>query len=392
MHQVKMIMLLGTALYLNANIATAAAASGGAYGGSGGASAPTETTTTPSFKVLTQKEFPEGSYGPGHPITYRVLETPSYKTTTMVAGDSRYGVSYTGHAEFSDRFVADALKSDAHTLELGFGVGYHVRRIVEASKETPVSLALVEISLENVTQMDTYVGTTKSSAKIKVQRPCDGRKFLNVAKLKPESYDNIGAFHVMHFWTPTEILAALTNIHTMLKPDGTLTITLSDNPVITSSEYGKHAEKEPWTGSVFSHPLMSESYKLTHGDKTGQIVTHLPAGALAELLTAHGFEVLQAESYCDFYPQNVHTPFADHVEYVGVRAKKVGAPSPDLLAKWIAHAAVCETIRTTDHSDVLSAPESAALAREDAVFKAKHAYEANLRRLALWSTVKKGAK
>lgn len=86
-----MIMLLGTALYLNANIATAAAAaaSGSAHGGAGeSSSATTETTTTPSFKVLAQKEFPAESYGHGYPITYRVLETASYETTTMVAGDS----------------------------------------------------------------------------------------------------------------------------------------------------------------------------------------------------------------------------------------------------------------------------------------------------------------
>jgi hypothetical protein len=153
---------------------------------------------------------------------------------------------------------------------------------------------------------------------------------------------------------------------------GILSVTLSENICITSSNYRAHAATEPWVSSIYASPLLSEVYKHTDGASTGQLVTTLPAGALKELLTAYGFEVERAACPDNFYPQNLDTNSITSITVIGARAIKLRKPDPDLLLKWAKHAKICEIIKNTNYSSILDGQSFERFVAADEEFLKKH--------------------
>ncbi len=315
-----------------------------------------------NFEVLAQKTYAEGAFGPGYPVTYRLVDAGRpYETADMVAdnGATNYGFSYIQHGEFTEAFV-----KGTNSLELGYGNGYHADRMLDSIRRSETNrLSLIDISDSNTKNMrEKLTGYSKRQpkaiqdmglpasaffdGKVTVYDAMDAQNFLSVAarQKKPRLYDTVGAFHVMHFFKPKEILQAIYNIHTILKPNGTFVITLSSPGDGDFLEYGNKSVTQPWTGSLYCDPFSSKGIE-EKGNIHGMTTTILPAPVLAELLKQFGFEIVKVASDVDIYDNRL-------VAYEGVIARKVDGIYLPGVERWMKAAIACEESSSVLYGDL----------------------------------------
>jgi ubiquinone/menaquinone biosynthesis C-methylase UbiE len=123
------------------------------------------------------------------------------------------------------------IKRDETILELGCGAGYAMNLLLEQSD---VSL-IVGLDISKSVLRSASVRNRKEIEKGRIKLVKNDASHLN---FKSMSFNKVFSIHSVYFWD--DVQKSIMEIFRVLKPDGTVILTLSDGKNGVSSEWTKH--------------------------------------------------------------------------------------------------------------------------------------------------------